>query len=345
MKIIGFDMKHTARDLFVGLLLALCAVQSFANVEDSYAPESEQVQKVYVTIGILDIDAINSADQSFTLNIIVQFRWFDPALAHDGKSSVRKQLTEIEAPRFLLLNRQRTWSSLLNVVDISPEGEALYRMRLWGDFSQIMRLQEFPFDSHTFEVPVTAIPHGDGKVQLIPDPEQPSFMGEQFSVADWTIESWTAQSRAISFGGGKEVQGFVFAFVAERISGHILIKFIIPLFLIVAMSWVVFWIDPIDGASQLSVSVTSVLTLIAYHIALTSKLPDISYLTRMDLFLFGSTLLVFSSLIEVVLTSRLAKVGRIKLAQRMDAICRIAFPMAYAFIGYLALIAGVGAAM
>lgn len=54
---------------------------------------------------------------------------------------------------------------------ILPSGEALYRMRLWGDFSQIMRLQEFPFDSHTFEVPVSAIPHGGGKVQLLPDPD------------------------------------------------------------------------------------------------------------------------------------------------------------------------------
>ena len=69
------------------------------------------------------------------------------------------------------------------------------------------------------------------------------------------------------------------------------------------------------------------------------------YLTRMDLFLFGSTLLVFSSLIEVVLTSRLAKVGRIQLAQRMDVVCRIAFPLVYVYIGYLTLIAGVGAAM
>lgn len=345
MKIIEFGIKRTTQLLFAGFVLAFFAVQSFADANDPSGSEDDQLQKVYVTIGVLDIDAINSADQSFTLNILVQFRWFDPALAHDGKTSVRKQLTDIQAPRFLLLNRQRTWSSLLNVVDISPRGEAVYRMRLWGDFSQIMRLQEFPFDRHTFEVPVSAIPHGDGKVQLFPDPEEPSFMGTQFSVADWTIESWTAETKQLTFSGNKESQGFVFAFVAERISGHILIKFIIPLLLIVAMSWVVFWIDPVDGASQISVSVTSVLTLIAYHIALTSKLPDISYLTRMDLFLFGSTLLVFASLIEVVLTSRLAKVGRIQLAQNMDAVCRIAFPAAYAYIGYLTLISGVGAAM
>jgi hypothetical protein len=93
------------------------------------------------------------------------------------------------------------------------------------------------------------------------------------------------------------------------------------------------------------VSVTSVLTLIAYHIALTGKLPDISYLTRMDLFLFGSTLLVFLSLIEVVATSRLAKSGRLELARRFDIVCRVAFPLGYALIGYGALVAGIGASL
>jgi hypothetical protein len=81
--------------------------------------------------------------------------------------------------------------------------------------------------------------------------------------------------------------------------------------LIVAMSWVVFWIDPLEIRSQFSVSVTTVLTLIAYHISLGSRLPEIPYLTRMDIFIFGSTLIVFASLLEVVLTSHLAGTGRV----------------------------------
>jgi len=87
-----------------------------------------------------------------------QFRWLDPRLAHAGPGAIRRDLSEIHAPRFLLLNGQRTWSSLLDVVDISPQGEATFRMRLWGDFSQIMQLQNFPFDRHVFKVPVIAIP-------------------------------------------------------------------------------------------------------------------------------------------------------------------------------------------
>ena len=340
-------MKNIPRFFLSVLLAGLMAVSAFAST-----PESEQVkaetdlpQKIYVAMGVLDIDGIDSASQSFTVNLFVQFRWHDSRLAHDGESAIRAQLTDIHAPRFILLNRQKTWSSLLNVVDISPAGEAVYRMRIWGDFSQIMRLQEFPLDSHTFEIPVVALGYAGESVELLLDPLERSSIAKEFSVADWSITNWSAEPRPVSVSEHKSINGFVYSFEGARKSSHYFIKFIIPLFLIVAMSWVVFWIDPAQGSSQLGVAVTSVLTLIAYHIALTGKLPDISYLTRMDLFLFGSTLLVFSSLIEVVITSRLADSGRLAFARTIDISCRIMFPLAYLLVAYLVLASPMGASM
>lgn len=338
-------MQRLTTASLIILLSLFSATASLGSTENSGPVDIEvpPANTVYVAMGILDVDGISSANQSFTLNFYVHFRWHDPRLAHDGDTIIRRQLSDIPAPRFILLNRQRTWSSLLNVVDITPEGGALYRMRLWGDFSQIMKLREFPMDSHSFEVPIVAIGFSGEPIALLQDPNTASFMAQEFSVADWTIDNWTAQAQAIEMVKDTPLNGFVFAFQAQRISGHYFIKFIIPLFLIVAMSWVVFWIDPAEGSSQLGVAVTAVLTLIAYHIALTSKLPDISYLTRMDLFIFGSTLLVFSSLIEVVFTSRLANAGRLEFARWVDIVCRIMFPLVYGLIAYLSLFAGVGA--
>jgi hypothetical protein len=340
-------MKHYVATMLALVLWLVFVPASLAGDDPAISADAEygRIKEVYVTVGALDVDGINSAIQSFTLNLYAQFRWHDPTLAHGGEVSVRKNLTEIDAPRFILLNRQRSWSSLLNVVDISPNGDVLYRMRLWGDFSQIMHLQEFPLDSHLFEVPIVALGEVGKEIILLQDPELDSFMASELSVADWTIGNWTAEAKPIEMIQGKPMNGFVYAFEGERTSGHYFIKYIIPLFLIVAMSWVVFWIDPVEGSSQLGVAVTAVLTLIAYHIALTSKLPDISYLTRMDLFVFGSTLLVFSSLIEVVVTSRLASTARIELARMIDVVCRLAFPAVYAVIAYLSLVSGLGASM
>ena len=265
------------------------------------------IEQVFGAVAVLDVDVISSADQSFTINYYAEYRWKDPALAHDGPGTLRRNLQSIAAPRIILLNEQKTWSSLLSVVDITTEGEAILRERLWGDFSQPLNLRDFPFDRHRVEIPMVAL--------------RP--------VADWRISDYKVEAKPVALTATSKVNGLVVSFTATRIYNHHLIKYIIPLLLIVAMSWVVFWIDPTESSSQLSVAVTAALTLIAYHIALAGKLPDIPYLTRMDLFLFCSTLIVFAALLEVVITSRLARDGRESLARRWDQVCRFLFPISY----------------
>ena len=133
----------------------------------------------------------------------------------------------------------------------------------------------------------------------------------------------------ITLANGIKLPGFVFSFNAERLIHHYIVKAIIPLALIVMMSWVVFWIDTNQISIQLSVAVTTVLTLIAYHIALSGRLPQIPYLTQMDKFLFSSTILVFMSLIEVVVTSHLSSTSRLGLARRIDLTARWFFPVLF----------------
>jgi hypothetical protein len=332
-KIIAFKLGRHRPDCscIFGLFLPLLVISSLilpgaANAEDNRTGKPE---KVLVAVGLLDLDAVSSVDQSFTVNLGLRFRWRDPLLAHDGDGNLRRHLNDISAPRFLLINEQKTWSTMLDVVDISPDGEAIFRMRLWGNFSQPLNLQDFPFDDHEFSIPVLAIGQDGTPVTLESDPEAKSYIADILSVPDWKITEWSAGQAHIELTREVAGAGYVFRFHAERIYTHYVVKFLIPLILIVMMSWVVFWIDPEEAGSQLSVAVTAALTLIAYHIALAGKLPDIPYLTRMDLFLFGSTLLVFSALLEVVITSRLARRGSTPLARRLDVVCRVVFPAVY----------------
>jgi ABC-type multidrug transport system fused ATPase/permease subunit len=105
---------------------------------------------------------------------------------------------------------------------------------------------------------------------------------------------------------------------------------LIVLLLIVAMSWLVFWIDPEMAGPQISVAVTSMLTLIAYRFMVAGMLPRISYLTRMDVFTTASTVLVFLTLLEAVGTVTFAKRGHHQGAMAVDRVSRWGFPLAYA---------------
>jgi hypothetical protein len=291
--------------------------------------EDGKPTEIQVLGAVLDIDRINSAEQNFTLNFYAIFRWLDTRLAHDGPGNDIRSLSEVWNPRLTLLNTQKYWENTRDEVEISPEGLVTYRLHVFGDFSQPLELRDFPQDSHVFEVPVVAAGYRANDIIFIPDTHMDSFMAEKLSVADWKVRDLRADPREVTFANGLKLPGFVFSFEGKRLLHHYVIKAIVPLCLIVMMSWVVFWINPEQVSNQLSVAVTTVLTLIAYHIALSGRLPEIPYLTHMDKFLFSSTVLVFMALIEVVITSHLSSTNQLKLARRIDLTARWAFPLLF----------------
>ena len=308
------------------LLLASFSVQAALNrpVSEDGAPT-----EVHVVGAILDIDKINSAEQNFTLNFYAIFRWLDPRLAHAGPGSDIRSLSDVWNPRLTIINTQRYWENTRDEVEISPEGLVTYRLHVFGDFSQPLKLHDFPQDRHVFEVPVVAAGYRAHEVVMIPDSRMDSFISENLSVADWKVGNMQGKPREVTMANGLKLPGFVFSFEAERLLHHYVIKAITPLALIVMMSWVVFWIDPKQVPNQLSVAVTTVLTLIAYHIALSGRLPDIPYLTHMDKFLFSSTVLVFMALIEVVITSHLSSTDQLVRARQIDRTARWLFPLLF----------------
>ena len=77
------------------------------------------------------------------------------------------------------------------------------------------------------------------------------------------------------------------------------------------------------------------LTLVAYRFLLGQSLPPVSYLTRLDYFLLGATILVFVALMQVAATSAMHSKDRADRAIAINRISRWAFPVAF-----LLLIAG-----
>jgi hypothetical protein len=310
----------------VGFLLSLGSAA--AGDYDRPIPEGGGPTEIHCAIGVLDVDGIDDASQNFTVNIFTLMSWTDPREAHAEEGTIRRPLTEVWHPELIFLNRQRIWASLGLFVEITPKGRVSFRRQFWGDFSQPLNLHDFPFDSQTFGMQIVfAGSGGADEIVLIQDPKLPSFVSDDYSVADWKIVKHWTDSTPYAVPSGESVPAYTLHFEAERLSNHYLVKVVAPLLMIVLLSWVVFWLNPAEGGSQLGVAVTSFLTVIAYHVALSSKLPEISYLTRLDVFVFCGTILVFMAMIEVVITTGLAQRGKINVARWLDRVCRILFPV------------------
>ena len=73
-----------------------------------------------------------------------------------------------------------------------------------------------------------------------------------------------------------------------------------------------------ESVTQINIAIISVLTLIAYHFSIGHDLPHISYLTRLDIFLMGSTIQVFAVLMEAALTNRFMSAKKLNLTLKID---------------------------
>ena len=314
------------------VLLALFCLTSFGSAQGFERPGADSGPTLlHVRIGALGIDEIDSAKQTFTANLYVAVRWQDDRLVHDGTGVKVLDLDEAWSPQFQFTNQQRVVRTFPEELLVSPTGEVVYRQRVWGTFSQGLELRDFPMDTQTFTVQLVAsIPFVfSDQLQMVEDEKWPSGLAPDFAIPDWDVVGWkmtAGEYNPLHMPMGPP--SFEFSFSAKRHMGYYLLKIMLPLLLIVMMSWIVFWIDPKEMGTQISVSVTTMLTLIAYRFMVGSAVPKISYLTRLDLFILSATLLVFTTLLEAVVTGTLARSERVELARRIDRVARVVYPSA-----------------
>jgi hypothetical protein len=320
------------------LLFAISSPLAFA-IDRGRPQAAEGPTEVSVAFFVLDLDEVDNVNQNFDANIYIELHWLDSRLAHDNPNEVVRNLVDVWNPRIQFINQQKIWPTLPEIVEISPEGHVVYQQRVWGAFSQPFELEDFPFDQQAFTVQLSTVGYGPHEVKLVADKESRTGIAAKLSLTDWDILGTKVQIAPFAPSPEEEAfAGYSFTMEAKRRYGHFIVKVIIPLFLIVMMSWVVFWIDPKESGTQISVAITTMLTLIAYRFAVGNDIPKVSYLSRLDYFILGATVLVFASLIEVVVTSTYARIGQLDRARTIDRWARLLFPLSFFLITLEALV-------
>ncbi len=291
-------------------------------------------QKTPVNIGVIvvDIDNIDGAQQSFVANFAVSAQWKDPRLAKDTNSVRIMELNNIWSPNLQILNQQKLFKTFPEKVEVSPDGTVIYRQRYWGTLSYPMNLKDFPLDQHTLQIKIVTVGNNAKDIDFT-IAEDRTGMGEVLTVTDWDVLGWEAYTELVEIGPKLPVPpGVVFEFEAKRQVNFYIIKVLVPLIMIVFMSLIVLFIDPVHVGPKFSIAITSILTLIAYRFLLGTLLPKISYLTHMDYFLFGSMFLVFAVLVETSIVARLMSMEKKGQAKELDYWSRWAFVVLFILI-------------
>jgi hypothetical protein len=289
--------------------------------------------EVKVGIRMVDLTQISDVDQTLTANMALSLVWKDPRLA--DLKDCRIALEKIWSPKIKFLNSGRMFADMPEVANIGVDGEVHYLQRYNTTLATYHNLQDFPFDNQVFRLTVWPIENTEDEVVLKVDEIFTGYR-KQLNISDWIVKSVAGEiNREYGEISNKYYSRYDFLISAERIIEYYIWKVIVPLALIVAMSWAVFWISPAQFGPQIGLSATSMLTLIAFIFATTNLLPKLAYLTILDEYILTSTLLVFIALVQSLTTTYLFSQGSEKVGIALDRICRWIFPIVFAVASYL----------
>ncbi|MBU2571736.1 MAG: hypothetical protein KJ725_17245 [Gammaproteobacteria bacterium] len=337
----------------VFLLLFLCPVLLSAQTAEPVLetvpsrPDSDAgATQVSVGLWLIDIDSINSAQQNFVVNVYMVLQWHDSRLAHGRKDTKRYKTIDVWTPRVQIANEIGiVRSTMAQVVDVAGDGTVTYRQRYVGPLSQALRVHEFPFDKHSFRIHLVSMNSGVDDVQFVPKADIVSKglpyaagISKDISLPDWTVESFQTSSAPYVINEFLQAPGYAFDFKAKRDSEYYLWKVLVPLGMIVAMSWIAFWIDPKELGVNVSAVMTSMLTLVAYRFTVENYIPKVGYLTRMDKFMLWSSAMVFLSMMHVAINSILVEKGRRDIAVKLDRCARLIYPVIFTLITIVSLV-------
>jgi Neurotransmitter-gated ion-channel ligand binding domain len=273
----------------------------FFSMGQTFRPSAGGVRDISLRFFLSNISEIKDMEESYTADFIFRLTWIDPSFKGRFKQTQILDPSKVNIPTFTVINERELRRTLGDNVQVDPDGTLSVMYRFTGKLSHVGDYSNFPFDKQKFRI-IFVFGHKD--YRLIIDPKNFGVAKNKFS-SGWNFKNEKFFTETFYPAGHLPFPSAVFEIEGKRQIGYYIWKVFFPILLILIMAWGPFWIHPDELETRVNISVTANLTLIAYWFVLASMIPQISYFSKIDVFIIGSLSLVFLSFIAVIWTYRI----------------------------------------
>lgn len=305
--------------------------------EAETAPPPGNGQPITIKVGlfILNLVSLDEVTETFTCTGYLTETWKDQRLAftpdpsQPGTRYYTKSQVWFPLLQFDNSAAPRTLSSYLLVAH--ADGTVNYVEKFVVRASSAMRLRAFPFDSQDLEIYIHPFTGQVNRIDLEVDPKNTGISNASYTPLPlWQTNMITYRSVSGELSGEEsEIEAsshVVFGIHVKRKSEYYTFRIFLPLALMVAVSWGVLWIPIDDLNSQLLISVTTVLTLVAFSVALSNILPPVAYVTFYDAFFLLCFLFILFTVAEALIVHGTHRVVDHVAAMRIRRVTRPLLP-------------------
>ena len=261
--------------------------------------QSAAPDNVYVGMYLTDVSDFDLKAGRFMADLHVWVKW----LGGDQVPNVTFENGEIDKQEVLGTEHEGAWHSV--------------QWRLQGTFRGEFPVHAFPFDRQTLPI-IFGLNQSEGR--LVPDLGA-SGMSPSFSVSGWSYEpQFAARSEqrlyasdlgSIAREGKNTQQGLsIFSVEMKRPFGPYLIKFALPLALILLVALLALLLPPERLDVRSAMGITALLSCIAFHYTQADTLPNVTYLVAADKLFLGAYVFVATTLLVSIISFRLSDTAK-----------------------------------
>jgi len=297
-----------------------------------------------VSIGVFvrQLSALDVVQGQYMFRGHVRSTWCDPRLAFDATeagtdekvyvaTAAERELAGIWYPAGFPVNRAGGLELTERILQVAADGTVHSDLNIGVPLHASFDLRRFPFDRQKLALEVESVRWQIDEMVLVEDEMVTGFSAD-LSMPEWEIMS--VGERIEQADGVRDTRPFsrlLFEIELRRRPGFYLWKVLLPIFIIVAISWSVFWMTDENVASRTRITATGVLTVVAYQFVVAEDLPRIAYLTVLDKLMLLSFGLLAVTVVQSLWVGRLQASDFAK-AKRLDRMSRWIFPLGYAVL-------------
>jgi hypothetical protein len=290
-----------------------------------------------------DINEIDEEAETFDFTGVLTLTWQDRRQAFDPKEAQAEekiyqgdyQFNELSPawyPQVILSNESGLYEKHAVLLRVKPDGTSILVETVNAVAEADLDLRRCPFDSQRLEAVFQVLGFDTSEVVLEAEPIPPLTDSQRIQIPQWTLKNLNASilERPVPYAGSRGTSSsFTLTMDVQRRSFFLLRLVVIPLLLIIVLSWSVFWMDRSSLGDRINLSFIGILTAVAYQLVVREQLPQISYVTLIHGFINLSFIFMCVTAMLNLIVGSFDKRGNIKGGDLFDSRCRIFVPLAY----------------
>jgi len=292
------------------------------------------------------INNIDEELETFEFDGVLTLSWRDARQAFDpqklgldekiyqGDYQVN-QLFDGWSPQVVLVNESGLFETHGLVLRVRPDGLLTLMQAVNATAETNLDLRRYPFDRQRLDALFEIL--GFDETEVVFETESPAFpasasLDPSVRMPQWEISQVraTTSDRSAPYAGATGKASTLVVSVEMKREPLFMVRLVVlPLILMVMLSWSVFWMERSSVGDRISVSFIGILTAVAYQMVVSQIMPQISYVTLINGILNLSFVLMCSTVVINLVVGAYDKAGKIAMGDLIDRRCRLIFPLTY----------------